>query len=224
MSFTLVQNILGSECIGTSRQKIVDNFTSLEGVVISLSANTINVTDSNTIDFSYSNTNRNLTAEVKNNSIESIHLQTDSVSTNKIIDLNVIHSKLATIASAGDEQESVQPRLAKAWVNFDGTTSPPTIRSSFNVLSVTKNSVGDYTINFTSNLNNANYSVAATSRFTTSNVTNAGFGASVTVHPNIAPTESALRIWNTAVQKSTSISNIVSEADSSHISVQIFSE
>jgi hypothetical protein len=39
--------------------------------------------------------------------------------------------------------------IAKAWVNFDGTTSPGTIRGSFNVSSVTRNSTGNYTVNFT---------------------------------------------------------------------------
>jgi hypothetical protein len=49
-------------------------------------------------------------------------------------------------------------QLAKAWVNFDGTTSSPsTIRSSYNVTSVTKNGTGDYTINFTNALADANY-------------------------------------------------------------------
>jgi hypothetical protein len=49
-------------------------------------------------------------------------------------------------------------QLAKAWVNFNGTTaSPSTIRSSFNVTSVTKNGTGDYTINFTNALADANY-------------------------------------------------------------------
>jgi hypothetical protein len=36
----------------------------------------------------------------------------------------------------------------RAWVNFDGTTNPPTIRASGNVSSIIKNGVGDYTINF----------------------------------------------------------------------------
>jgi len=49
--------------------------------------------------------------------------------------------------------------IAKAWVNFDGTTaSPSTIRASYNVSSVTKNGTGDYTINFTTALADANYS------------------------------------------------------------------
>ena len=50
-----------------------------------------------------------------------------------------------------------QIQIAKAWVNFNGTTSPGTIRSSYNVSSVTKNGTGDYTVNFTSSLADANY-------------------------------------------------------------------
>lgn len=53
----------------------------------------------------------------------------------------------------------------RAWVNFDGTTagSDPatmTIRGSGNVSSITRNSTGDYTINFTTALPNANYAVS----------------------------------------------------------------
>ena len=51
---------------------------------------------------------------------------------------------------------------AKAWVNFDGTTSPGTIRASYNVSSVTRNGTGDYTINFTNAFVDTNYSVAMT--------------------------------------------------------------
>jgi hypothetical protein len=45
---------------------------------------------------------------------------------------------------------------AKAWVNFDGQTTA-TIRASYNVSSVTYNSSGDYTVNFTSAFADANY-------------------------------------------------------------------
>jgi hypothetical protein len=49
----------------------------------------------------------------------------------------------------------------RAWVNFDGTTSSPcTIRASANVTSVTKNTTGVYTLNFTNAMPDANYSVA----------------------------------------------------------------
>jgi hypothetical protein len=46
----------------------------------------------------------------------------------------------------------------RAWVNFDGTTTPPTIRASGNVSSVTKNGTGSYTLNFTTAMPDANYS------------------------------------------------------------------
>ena len=45
---------------------------------------------------------------------------------------------------------------AKVWVNFNGTGTVA-IRDSFNVSSITDNATGDYTINFTTNLPNANY-------------------------------------------------------------------
>jgi hypothetical protein len=49
----------------------------------------------------------------------------------------------------------------RAWVNFDGTTSSPcTIRASANVTSVTKNTTGVYTLNFTNAMPDANYSVS----------------------------------------------------------------
>lgn len=48
---------------------------------------------------------------------------------------------------------------AKAWVLFDGTSAPPTIRGQYNVGSITKNATGDYTVSFTNALSSANYSV-----------------------------------------------------------------
>lgn len=49
---------------------------------------------------------------------------------------------------------------ARAWVNFNGTGTVA-IRSSYNVSSITDNGTGDYTINFTNALDDANYSVVA---------------------------------------------------------------
>ena len=45
---------------------------------------------------------------------------------------------------------------AKAWVNFNGTGTVA-IRASFNVSSITDNGVGNYTVNFTNAMANANY-------------------------------------------------------------------
>ena len=49
---------------------------------------------------------------------------------------------------------------AKAWVNFDGTGTIA-IRSSFNVNSITDNGTGKYKLNFTTALEDVNYSATA---------------------------------------------------------------
>ena len=48
----------------------------------------------------------------------------------------------------------------RAWVNFDGTTNPPTIRASGNVSSIVKNVTGEYTVNFAVALPSINYVVS----------------------------------------------------------------
>ena len=50
---------------------------------------------------------------------------------------------------------------AKAWVNFNGTGTVA-IRASYNVSSITDNGTGDYTVNFTTALVDANYSATTT--------------------------------------------------------------
>lgn len=45
---------------------------------------------------------------------------------------------------------------AKAWVNFNGTGTIAA-RDSLNVASLTDNSTGNYSVNFTNNMANANY-------------------------------------------------------------------
>lgn len=54
----------------------------------------------------------------------------------------------------------------RAWVNFNGTGTVA-IRASGNVTSITDNGIGDYTVNFTTAMPDANYSGVATSRFST---------------------------------------------------------
>jgi len=55
----------------------------------------------------------------------------------------------------------------RAWVNFNGTGTVA-IRASGNVTSITDNGVGDYTVNFTTAMPDANYSVAGACQFGTS--------------------------------------------------------
>ncbi len=52
---------------------------------------------------------------------------------------------------------------AKAWVNFNGTGTVA-IRDSHNVSSISDGGTGYYTVNWTNNLANANYSVSITNR------------------------------------------------------------
>jgi hypothetical protein len=47
--------------------------------------------------------------------------------------------------------------IAKAWVNFSVAGSACTVVSSFNISSVTYNSAGNFTINMTTAMPNANY-------------------------------------------------------------------
>jgi hypothetical protein len=56
----------------------------------------------------------------------------------------------------------VEVYTAKAWVNFNGTGTVA-IRASGNVSSITDNGTGDYTVNFTTALPDANYSIAGNS-------------------------------------------------------------
>jgi hypothetical protein len=47
--------------------------------------------------------------------------------------------------------------VAKAWVEYDGTASGATIGDSFNVSSTDDDGTGDYGVNFTNAMGNANY-------------------------------------------------------------------
>jgi hypothetical protein len=92
----------------------------------------------------------------------------------------------------------------KAWVNFNGTGTVA-IRASDNVSSITDNGTGDYTVNFTSALADANYAVTG-SAFT--NIT-----SSAGPNTNTAPTASACRVYT---------GNPASLADSSTTSFAFF--
>ena len=80
---------------------------------------------------------------------------------------------------------------ARAWVNFNGT-STVAIRASGNVSSITDNGTGDYTVNFTTALPDANYAAVATA-------TNMGSGNRLYANQNVDPmVTSSWRVgtWN----------------------------
>jgi hypothetical protein len=74
-------------------------------------------------------------------------------------------AKLTTLAdSAGantSTPEEIASGRAKAWVNFNGTGTVA-IRASYNVSSITDNGTGDYAVNFTTAMADADYSVVGT--------------------------------------------------------------
>jgi hypothetical protein len=99
----------------------------------------------------------------------------------------------------------------RAWVNFDGTTTTPTIRASGNVSSVTRNGTGDYTVNFTTAMPDANYAIDGTSAVTLSDF------AVVSLCPVTFSTSSArIRLGFT------STTNSQAPYDSASVSVAIF--
>ena len=104
--------------------------------------------------------------------------------------------------------------LCRAWVNFNGTGTVA-IRASFNVSSITDNGTGDYTVNFTTAMPDANYSsvgsaanIAGAYSAITFNSNSSG-AASVT-----APTTSQFRFTVT--------NSSVGVVDSTYVNVAIF--
>ena len=63
-------------------------------------------------------------------------------------------------ATTGTVLNDATVGVCRAWVNFNGT-STVAIRASFNVTSITDNGTGDYTVNFTTALTDANYCFTA---------------------------------------------------------------
>ena len=54
--------------------------------------------------------------------------------------------------------EFIGKNACTAWVNFDGTTTPPTIRDSYNVSAVIRTATGNYDVYFKEPMDNTNYS------------------------------------------------------------------
>ena len=78
--------------------------------------------------------------------------------------------KVGTLLAA-DGSTTTQPsipaldqRMAKAWVKFRGLDTLA-INDSYNVSSITDNGVGDYSVNFTTSMANANYSAVSSGSF-----------------------------------------------------------
>jgi len=109
--------------------------------------------------------------------------------------------------------------MCRAWVNFDGTlASPITPRAGGNVTNITKNSTGNYTLNFTTAMPDANYVVTASSTLdlaaTADTVTVGVVAANETSAPNLKTT--------TQVTIGTSVSGGLPATDCAEIYIAIF--
>jgi hypothetical protein len=65
--------------------------------------------------------------------------------------------------------------LCKAWVSFDGSVTSPISSGSGNISSIIKNGTGDYTINFATPMQDANYSIYMSSKQNEANLGSFGY-------------------------------------------------
>jgi hypothetical protein len=117
--------------------------------------------------------------------------------------------KVNTIRNSAD----VEQYLCKAWVNFNGSGTVA-IRAAGNVSSITDNGTGDYTVNFTSAMADANYVLAGSARFDDSG---ADFNSAFLAQYRGGYTTTTARIMVTARNASTG-----SPSDASFVHVSIF--
>jgi hypothetical protein len=84
------------------------------------------------------------------------------IQTNGVDAISVTGSQVCSFANNFGTVANLPAYQCRAWVNFDGTGTVA-IRASGNVTSITDNGTGDYTVNFTTAMPDANYSAIATS-------------------------------------------------------------
>ena len=70
--------------------------------------------------------------------------------------------KVTNIQATGETASRAVSGVSAAWVNFNGTGTPA-IRDSQNGSSITDLAAGEFTFNFTSNMDNSNYCTNITS-------------------------------------------------------------
>jgi hypothetical protein len=99
----------------------------------------------------------------------------------------------ARITDALNATGSAPIFACRAWVNFNGTGTVA-IRGSGNVSSITDNGTGDYTINFTTAMEDADYSTVASCGRNTSGGGSGTGGLLTEVSGAVAPSTSAVRV------------------------------
>jgi hypothetical protein len=170
--FQLYQSSIADNSVTTA--KIVD----LNVTTAKLAANavtTAKITDLNVT-----------TGKLADNAVTTIKITDANVTTAKVADANITAAKLS-----GAQSGSAPIYAARAWVNFDGTGTPA-IRASGNVTSITDNGTGDYTVNFSTAMPDANYG------YSISKSGNANIGKTVGqggASAQFSPTASEIRVY-----------------------------
>ena len=159
------------------------------------------------------------TAKIADANITTAKIADANVTTAKIVDANVTTAKIAdasiTPAKLSGAQTGSAPLYgARAWVTFDGTATPPTISASGNVSSVTRSATGDYTINFSTALPDANYAISAIGKHATD-------ASNIVICVQGTPTSSAIRIQCTSLSLSASTASTAAYSPS-RVSLVVF--
>jgi hypothetical protein len=94
------------------------------------------------------------------------------------------------VKAATNATGSAPVYACRAWVNFNGTGTVA-IRESGNVSSVTRNGTGDYTINFTTAMPDANYSILGMG-----NLENGSFGNRLMNRTGATTTDFKIWVFN----------------------------
>lgn len=143
MSTITLRSVKGS---GLTNNEVDANFSNLNSDKTEKSANLSDLTSAPT-----ARSNINVYSVQETDSLLAGKLSTanGAVGTNNLADGAVTSAKLAPGAGGA---------TCRAWVNFNGTGTVA-IRAAFNVSSITDNGTPDYTVNFTTAMPDANYSV-----------------------------------------------------------------
>ena len=117
------------------------------------------------------------------------------VTTSKIADAAITNAKLSLSANDSNIKTALNATgnpgiyACRAWVNFNGTGTVA-IRASGGVSSITDNATGEYTVNFTTAMPDANYAVVAGCMY----VSGSGVLRTLQRISQTAPTTSAIQV------------------------------